>query len=66
MKENNYVVAFSGEWTPSIIPLSRGLYKVNIYKLGYVQSEYWIWVDEVPLQGQAAQDKAFAEGYRTG
>ena len=65
-KENNYVSAFSGEWTPATISLTKGLYKVNIYKTGYVQTETWMWVDDPMLQGQPALDKALTTGYRTG
>ena len=46
--------AFTGEWTPGIVPLKKGYYKLGVYKSGYLKKEMQLLVDEVTYFGDAA------------
>jgi len=54
--------AFTGEWTPTAIPLLAGIYYLELYKSGYNLLETYMWVGPEVLFGQEALDMAYSLG----
>ena len=53
---------FTGQWTPGFVDLYPGLYKLRLYRSGYIDFITPLWVGEISYVGAAALAAAQASG----